>query len=210
MNNFFLSKNKGVSQFWQGLHQVKHLFQWGAMNKIKNGEGTLFWKDIWMGKVPIKIKYPRFFDICRDKDVPVSECCERGECNIDLVRPLNDSDCCLWEELHTELREHNTSQGRDLVFWALDNSHRFTTKSLYRFRTDGGVKTSVYKKKLELQGAFEDQGFSMANLQWENPSDRSARKKGGRVVCCALCVGTKRQLITSLFIVSFRNMFGED
>jgi hypothetical protein len=37
-NNFFLSKNKGVSQFWQGLHQVKHLFQWGATNKIKNGE----------------------------------------------------------------------------------------------------------------------------------------------------------------------------
>jgi hypothetical protein len=145
-NNFFLSKNKGVSQFWQGLHQVKHLFQWGAMNKIKNGEGTLFWKDIWMGKVPIKLKYPRFFDICRDKDVPVSECYERGEWNIDLVRPLNDSDCCLWEELHTELREHNTSHGSDLVFWALDNSSRFTTKSLYRFRTDGGVKSPVYKK----------------------------------------------------------------
>jgi hypothetical protein len=71
----------------------------------KNGEGTLFWKDIWMGKVPIKIKYPRFFDIYRDKDVPVSECCERGEWSIDLVRPLNDSDCCLWEELHTELRD---------------------------------------------------------------------------------------------------------
>jgi hypothetical protein len=78
--------------------------------------------------------------------VPVSECCERGEWSIDLVRPLNDSDFCLWEELHTELREHNTSQGRDLVFWALDNSHRFTTKSLYRFRTDCGVKNPVYKK----------------------------------------------------------------
>jgi hypothetical protein len=32
-------------------------------------------------------------------------------------------------------------------------------------------------KNLELQGAFEDQGFSLANLQWENPSGRSARKK---------------------------------
>jgi hypothetical protein len=63
-----------------------------------------------------------------------------------MVRPLNDSDCCLWEELHTELREHNTSQGRDLVFWALDNSRRFTTKSLYIFRTNGDVKNPVYKK----------------------------------------------------------------
>jgi hypothetical protein len=53
---------------------------------------------------------------------------------------------CLWEELHTELREHNTSQGRDLVFWALDNSRIFTTKSLYRFRTDCGANNPVYTK----------------------------------------------------------------
>ena len=66
------------------------------------------------------------------------------------------------------------------------------------------------QKNLELQGAFEDQGFSLANLQWENPSCRSARKKGGRVERCVLCVGIKRQLITSLFTVSFRNMFGEE
>jgi hypothetical protein len=118
-----------------------------------------------MGKVPIKIKYPRFFDICRDKDVSVSECCERGEWSIDLVRPLNDSDCCLWEELHTQLREHNTSQGRDFVFWALDNSGRFTTKSLYRFSTDGGVKNPVYKKIWNCKvHAFEDQGFSLAKI----------------------------------------------
>jgi hypothetical protein len=41
---------------------------------------------------------------------------------------------------------------------------------------------------LELQGAFEDQGFSMANLQWENPSGRSARKKGWKgSTLCSLC-----------------------
>jgi hypothetical protein len=28
-NNFFLSKNKNDSQFWKGLHKVKHLFQRG-------------------------------------------------------------------------------------------------------------------------------------------------------------------------------------
>jgi hypothetical protein len=171
----------------------------GCDKQDKNGEGTLFWKDIWMGKVPIKIKYPRFLDICRDKDVHVSECCERWERSIDLVRPLNDSDCFLWEELHTELREHNTSQGRDLVFWDLDNSRRFTTKSIYRFRTDGGVKNPVYKKKLELQGAFEDQGFSLANLQWKNPSGCNVRKKGWKgSTLCSLC-GDK-EIVDHIFI----------
>jgi hypothetical protein len=27
--NFFKSKTKGSSQFWQGSHEVKHLLQWG-------------------------------------------------------------------------------------------------------------------------------------------------------------------------------------
>jgi hypothetical protein len=30
-DGFFGSKTKGVSQFWQGLHKVKHMFKWGAV-----------------------------------------------------------------------------------------------------------------------------------------------------------------------------------
>jgi hypothetical protein len=45
--------------------------------------------------------------------------------------------------------------------------------------------------------------FYLANLQWENPRDRNVRKKGGRVERCVLCVGTEKQLITSLFTVYF-------
>jgi hypothetical protein len=33
--NFYGSKIKGASQFWKGLHKVKHLFRWGG---IKFGE----------------------------------------------------------------------------------------------------------------------------------------------------------------------------
>jgi hypothetical protein len=28
-DNFFNSKSRETSQFWQGLHKVKHLFKWG-------------------------------------------------------------------------------------------------------------------------------------------------------------------------------------
>ena len=41
--NFFSSKCKGTSQFWQGLHKVKHLFKWGAMHKVGDGSLTFFW-----------------------------------------------------------------------------------------------------------------------------------------------------------------------
>ncbi|KAL5681384.1 hypothetical protein ACJX0J_007769 [Zea mays] len=50
--NFFKSKTKGASQFWQGLHKR-------VVNIVRNGEGTLFWKDTWMGE---------------DKDVLVADC----------------------------------------------------------------------------------------------------------------------------------------
>ena len=43
--NFFLSSDRDASQFWKGLHKVKHLFKWGAINKVRDGEGTFFWKD---------------------------------------------------------------------------------------------------------------------------------------------------------------------
>jgi hypothetical protein len=43
----------------------------------------------------------------------------------------------------SELQEYTCSQG-DVVSWALDNSHQFTTKSLYRFRTDGGISKNIH------------------------------------------------------------------
>lgn len=40
--NFFNSRCYGASQFWQGLHKVKHLFKWGAQHKVKDGCLTSF------------------------------------------------------------------------------------------------------------------------------------------------------------------------
>jgi hypothetical protein len=35
--NFFTSETRGVTQFWQGLHKVKHLFKWGQSIEQKRG-----------------------------------------------------------------------------------------------------------------------------------------------------------------------------
>jgi hypothetical protein len=32
---------------------VKHLFKWGAIHKIGNGEKTQFWDDVWLTSSPI-------------------------------------------------------------------------------------------------------------------------------------------------------------
>jgi hypothetical protein len=43
--NFFSAPSKGSSQFWKGLHKVKHLFKWGALFKVKIGLNCRFWHD---------------------------------------------------------------------------------------------------------------------------------------------------------------------
>lgn len=35
---FFRSNNMGGSQFWKGLHNVKHVFRWGAQYRAKDGQ----------------------------------------------------------------------------------------------------------------------------------------------------------------------------
>jgi hypothetical protein len=41
-NNFFKSKIRGTSQFWQGLHKVKNLFKWGAVFRAKRETRSAF------------------------------------------------------------------------------------------------------------------------------------------------------------------------
>jgi hypothetical protein len=43
--SFFSAPNRGSSQFWKGLHKVKHLFKWGAIFKVKNGLKCRFLQD---------------------------------------------------------------------------------------------------------------------------------------------------------------------
>lgn len=112
---------------------------------MENGKGTLFWMDTWLGDVPLKIKYPRFFDISRDKDVLVSDCFEDDEWFIDFTRPLSTSEFQIWGDLLYALGEHSPTQGRDEVIWVLDKSRAYTTNSLYRFIIDEGIRKSIYE-----------------------------------------------------------------
>jgi hypothetical protein len=93
----------------------------------------------------LKIKYPWFFDISRDEEVLVSECFEDNEWLIDFTRPLTISDHQSWDELLSDLKKYSHTHGRDEVVWALDKSRSYTTKSLYRFITDGGIRKSIYE-----------------------------------------------------------------
>ena len=42
--------------------------------QVNNGENTLFWEDIWIKDVPLKLLYPTVYGFCQEKKALVSEC----------------------------------------------------------------------------------------------------------------------------------------
>ena len=58
---FFASKESGggggVLSFGKGLHKVKHLFKWGTVFEVGDGQLCRFWEDCWPLGVPLRIAY---------------------------------------------------------------------------------------------------------------------------------------------------------
>ena len=108
--NFFNSKCKGTSQFWQGLHKVKHLFKWGAIHKVGDGSLTSFWSDVWLGQSPLKIQFSDLFRICADPSAMVANCYADNGWIINFRRSLSLEENASWVELLSILQNVNLDQ----------------------------------------------------------------------------------------------------
>jgi hypothetical protein len=49
--DIFRSNEIRGSQFCKSLHKVKHLFKWGVIHKVGDGELTQFWQDAWVTSI---------------------------------------------------------------------------------------------------------------------------------------------------------------
>jgi hypothetical protein len=61
-NDFFSAKKEGVAK-GQTFIQME-----GAVDKVGSGVQTKFWLDVWLGGVPLKICYPKLYEVCRNPD----------------------------------------------------------------------------------------------------------------------------------------------
>jgi hypothetical protein len=65
-------KQPGNSHFWAKLMDFKDLFLEKGRIKVNRGNLTRFWKDLWIGKEPSKLKYPSLYRTVRRKGVIVA------------------------------------------------------------------------------------------------------------------------------------------
>jgi hypothetical protein len=52
----------------------------------------MFWEDVWVGEVPLKITSPRLYNLCGKKHYLVSECWEEEEWVMEFRRPLSQQE----------------------------------------------------------------------------------------------------------------------
>ena len=88
-NNFFGSEVKGSSQFWKGLHKVKHFLKCGAEYRVFKGNKARFWHDSWVGGMSLKIQVNNMFNICSEPNMWVNEAWDGSDWVIPFRRSLH-------------------------------------------------------------------------------------------------------------------------
>jgi hypothetical protein len=106
---------------------------------VVSGKQTRFWKDIWLEECPLKIFFPNLFKICHEQDISVEEA-NRKQWGLEYSRNLGDKELEEWRKMMKMLERVELSEGSDKVVWMLENSEKFTTRSLYGLITFGGER----------------------------------------------------------------------
>jgi len=136
------------SAWWRSLTRIRegvgegvgHWFDDNIRRLVGNGRDTSFWHDIWVGEIPLKLKFPHLFELSVDK-----------ECSVEDMRRVLGADdgrervwrrrLLAWEEesvreclvlLHNIVLQENVE---DTWRWLLDPIHGYSAQGAYRFLT---------------------------------------------------------------------------
>jgi len=160
-------RRKTGSQFWRSLLGMRDWFQRGRKIEIKAGVQTRFWLDCWLGECPLKVSFYKLFQIASDQNLEVSKACVQGQWEISFRRQLDDSQRQEWAELLEILNEVQLTEGVDKMVWALEKSGQYTTRSLYKSLTNGGMADAramlIWKSPIPLK---------VKNFMWMANHDR--------------------------------------
>ena len=111
--------------------KIKNIYMMGR--KIETGAGNLIrlWKDPINGLIPFQDQYPRLFEIC---NYPTSTLDKRDELDDTSIfrRRLTPELSKQWEDMRAAVNRIHLDGRSDRVFWGLNQSGKFTTKSVYK------------------------------------------------------------------------------
>jgi len=139
------------SMWWKTICKVRegvgegvgNWFEENICRVVGDGRDTYFWYDTWLGDVPLRLKYPRLFDLTMDKECKVADMGRMGwtvdgqvwEWRRRLFAWENECvrECCVL--LNNFVLQANVT---DKWRWLLDPVNGYSVKALYRYITSTG------------------------------------------------------------------------
>ena len=122
---------------------VGNWFEENICRVVGDGRDTLFWYDKWVGDIPLRIQFPRLFELAVEKECRVEIMGRRGW-EVDGGAWVWRRRLFEWEE--ESVREcsfllHNIvlqDDVHDIWRWQLDPVHGYSVRESYRYITNNG------------------------------------------------------------------------
>jgi len=121
---------KGTWKCGQNFHFTK---------QVLDGKSTLFWDDVWLGEIPLRLEFPKLFNYAITRSATIAEYWAGGEWIIPFRRTFGADDLVAWEQLMDKLRCVRLQGSKDYPIWILEKSGSYSTRSMYRFLSHRGV-----------------------------------------------------------------------
>ena len=122
---------------------VRHWFD-DNVHRVVGGRGTLFWYDNWIGEIPVRLKFPRLFDL--------SECKESAVEEMSRLRWEEEGLAWVWRRRLLAWEEESVRECCALLYnivlqdnvhdtwrWQLDPIRGYSVRESYRYITNSDV-----------------------------------------------------------------------
>ena len=119
---------------------------------VRNGQKTNFWKDTWIGNVPLSIQYPSLFNIAENKNATVADVLNSVPINLSFQRNVLGTRRTTWLSLVERLMRVHLSNDEDT--FNLTANGVFSVKTMYADMLNGQtrfLRKYLWKLKIPLK-----------------------------------------------------------
>jgi hypothetical protein len=123
------------SHFWRAILGLRDEFYKCCKKVVGNGKSTSFWKNIWCGDVSLADKFPRLYNIARDKDITVEKVLNSDFQALSFRRRIIGDLSMKFGDLVACCNTFQINNQKDKVSWSLDKKG-YSVKSFYSKKCD--------------------------------------------------------------------------
>lgn len=129
---FAQAEGKQGSQFWKGIMKSRDSVRWDLAAQVGKGKNILFWEEVWVLDIPLRLEFPSLFNLCKLQKEVVADHWAGDGWRTNCRRPLGSDDMHEWERLMDIFGNVYLSEREDTFTWILEKSGQYSTKSMYR------------------------------------------------------------------------------